>query len=83
MQTHISKAYADTEKQYIPNPATYLNGKRWEDEIIKKPKEQKAKLPADDQLQNFARDNFLPPANIGESFWEYRKRLERLMEERQ
>lgn len=27
-------------KQYIPNPATYLNKKRWEDEIIKQPEEK-------------------------------------------
>ena len=24
----------EKHKQYIPNPATYLNGKRWEDEIV-------------------------------------------------
>ena len=27
-------AYGQTEKQFIPNPATYLNQKRWEDEVI-------------------------------------------------
>ncbi len=31
---HIAKWLHDgTEKQYIPHPATWLNGKRWEDEI--------------------------------------------------
>jgi hypothetical protein len=27
----------DKGKQYIPNPSTYLNGKRWEDDIIPGP----------------------------------------------
>jgi hypothetical protein len=26
--------YQHTAKQFVPNPATYLNQKRWEDEII-------------------------------------------------
>jgi DNA replication protein DnaC len=26
--------YANTEKQFVPNPPTYLNGRRWEDERI-------------------------------------------------
>lgn len=30
----ISKRYVTTEKQYIPNPTTYLHGERWNDEII-------------------------------------------------
>ena len=30
---HLSVAYKDTEKQFIPNPTTYLNGERWNDEI--------------------------------------------------
>lgn len=25
--------YKDTQRQYIPLPATYLNGRRWEDEV--------------------------------------------------
>jgi hypothetical protein len=25
---------SETEKQFIPNPATWLNAKRWEDEVI-------------------------------------------------
>jgi hypothetical protein len=24
--------YSDTEVRYVPNPTTYLNGERWEDE---------------------------------------------------
>jgi len=36
---HVSNAYLNTEHQYIPYPTTYLNGRRWEDEIDK-PKEK-------------------------------------------
>ena len=25
--------FVETEKQYIPNPMTYLNGERWNDEL--------------------------------------------------
>lgn len=31
---NLNIRYANTEITFIPNPATYLNGKRWEDEII-------------------------------------------------
>lgn len=34
IQQHLAIAYLTTEKSYIPNPATYINGKRWNDEII-------------------------------------------------
>ena len=36
---HVSNAYINTDHQYIPYPTTYLNGRRWEDEIDK-PKEK-------------------------------------------
>lgn len=29
--------YASTEKHFIPNPATYLRGERWNDELVKPP----------------------------------------------
>ncbi len=29
--------WKDKEQQYIPHPSTWLNGKRWEDEIVAKP----------------------------------------------
>lgn len=29
----LSKRYGKTEHKFIPNPATYLNGERWEDEL--------------------------------------------------
>lgn len=31
---HLSVAYKDKDKQFIPNPETYLNQHRWEDEVI-------------------------------------------------
>ena len=34
IQAHLEVAYLTTEKQYIPNPATYINGERWNDEVI-------------------------------------------------
>ena len=34
IMNHIKKAYTNTEKQFIPNPATYINQERWWDEII-------------------------------------------------
>jgi len=29
--------YKNTERQFIPLPATYLNGERWDDELDTKP----------------------------------------------
>jgi len=37
--------YIGIEKQYIPHPATYLNGERWEDDPIPRP-EKKEDLSA-------------------------------------
>ena len=31
-----SQGLADRDKQFVPNPATWLNGKRWEDEVAVK-----------------------------------------------
>ena len=31
---HLSLAYVDTDKQFIPNPSTYLRGEKWNDEIV-------------------------------------------------
>lgn len=31
---HLSRAYLNTEKRFIPNPSTYLNQGRWTDEVI-------------------------------------------------
>lgn len=35
IKAHLSIAYLQTEKQFIPNASTYLNGKRWGDEIVR------------------------------------------------
>lgn len=40
IKSHLAIAYLMTEKQYIPNPSTYLSQKRWNDEVIK-PNQQK------------------------------------------
>ncbi|MBT6550415.1 MAG: hypothetical protein HOM14_03565 [Gammaproteobacteria bacterium] len=42
--------YQGTQKQYIPNPSTYLNQKRWNDEIINQGKnhESASKKPSGD-----------------------------------
>jgi len=34
IKTHLSYAYIATDKQFIPNGSTYLNQKRWTDEVI-------------------------------------------------
>ncbi len=31
------RRYAGTEKRFIPNPTTYINGERWEDELLSGP----------------------------------------------
>ena len=31
---HLSIAYIDVEKQFIPNPSTYLRGEKWNDEVV-------------------------------------------------
>lgn len=54
---HCTVAYQDTDKQYIPHATTYLNGKRWEDEIVIKPIQQN-KLSRGEQLEQQARELF-------------------------
>lgn len=60
---------------FIPDPPTYLNGDRWEDEITK-PKEGGVSLPySDNQLEGFAKKHGLSSPRIGETFDQYRSRL--------
>ena len=33
---NISRLYAQTPVQFVPHAATYLNGKRWEDQAIQR-----------------------------------------------
>lgn len=39
-----AKEYADTDKQYIPHPKTWLNGERWLDEDTPKPKTKEQRM---------------------------------------
>jgi len=73
MNRHFREAYKNTEKCFIPNPATYLNQARWNDEIIvTAPKE--LKLPYDIMdVQEIAVDNGIRIANPGEEPGVYRK----------
>lgn len=42
IQTHIEYwASKETELEFIPHPATWLNQERWEDELVIEPKKQK------------------------------------------
>jgi len=79
--------------KYIPYPSTYLNGKRWEDEITPIPKGTVtgingkkpvwAKIPRDDlQLNSWAAKHGYPESSPGKSFHEYRSRLKSAVEKR-
>lgn len=57
-------------KEYIPLPATYLNKKLWNDEVIKKSAPKK-----NTDWEQFGRDNNIH-ARPGESMTEYIKRLQ-------
>jgi hypothetical protein len=48
---HLSLAYKDTEKKFMPNPATYLRGEKWDDEIIV----ESQKLGFDSEINSFDR----------------------------
>lgn len=68
-----SCAAFNTEKRFIPHPATYLNQGRWEDEI----QEMEMKLPTrDEELPAYAAAHDLPAPRPGEDFRQYRARLE-------
>ena len=61
---------------YIPHPATYLNGSRWEDDLVAV-KEKADKLPfRDEELPDWAKQRGYPQAGLGETYYGYRKRLE-------
>jgi hypothetical protein len=83
MWRHYSVAYKDTKKQFIPNPATYLNQEKWKDEIIVKTKEEKLlKLPSDDvKLEAFCRKHNLPAATTDKDYFAYRARLKKYIDE--
>ena len=87
MATHFSNAYENTEKCFIPNPATYLNQARWLDEIIEVKPKYLALPKEDGKLWDFAKewnktkelegnyeDKLPMPGQM--SYWDYRKKLE-------
>ena len=62
---------------YVPDPTTYLNGERWEDEIqIDTPEQKKFTLPRNvDELMAFGTKMGMP-ARPGEDEFPYRQRLQ-------
>jgi len=81
---HINLAYviSHVEKQYIPNPATYLNQARWNDEIIDI-KAKLLKLPKiDELLWQFATDNKLQDPGSHDDYFVYRRKLLAEIEEK-
>ena len=82
-----AKMYQTTpeRKPFIPNPATYLNQEMWKDDVVgrfdlqKKP--EWTKLPYNDEdLPRFASKHGLPSASPGESYPQYRRRLQGAIE---
>ena len=72
---------------FVPLPTTYLNGDRWEDEIVKAaPQIEKLRVPGDDEgLVQWAKDNGfpVPGKNSTESYAHYRGRLWDLVRKRE
>ena len=67
-----------TEKDYIPHPATWLNQGRWEDELDMTPKEVKRpSLPwySNDELTLAKGQELGLQAYAGESMAQYRQRI--------
>lgn len=78
---------AGTEPQYIPHPATWLNGARWEDEIQEAPA-PKAKAPAGppwwtshSSMERKGIEVGVGPARAGESADQYRARIQAAIED--
>ena len=70
--------YAGREKCWMPQPTSFINQERWEDEIIEQPrvKEEWEKIPKeDDLLVTWARKHgFGPPGDL-DSYFQYRQKL--------
>ena len=67
---HCSTAYLSTDKKYIPSPTTYLNGEKWEDEIIlsNQPINQKTRSRGDElaeQARSILENNDSPICENG------------------
>ncbi|MBE9515941.1 MAG: hypothetical protein IME93_03070 [Proteobacteria bacterium] len=73
--TKIMKATDKAWKQgYAPYPATYLNQQRYFDEPDIE--QQQTKLPPDNQLEQWAKENGKRGPKVGEQQYEYRRYLE-------
>lgn len=51
IKPHFTKAYKDTEKRFIPHGSTYVNQKRWNDEIDQNKASQDSSIPASVQRE--------------------------------
>jgi hypothetical protein len=72
----VDQAWQD--KQFIPNPQTYLNGERWNDDIIPI-KQAQIKIPRGDaEAIVFGIERGIE-AKIGESMYDFRNRLEQAL----
>lgn len=76
LPAHIAYWAATTEKQFIPYPATWLNGERFHDELeMPEPKPDTGwKLTEQGILREGARKGLV--ARPGESLWDFRARIE-------
>lgn len=76
LPSHVAYWAATTEKQFIPYPATWLNGERFHDELempVPKP-DTGWKLTEQGILREGARKGLV--ARPGESLWDFRARIE-------
>jgi len=51
INTHLSTAYLNTDKQYIPHATTYLNQERWNDEVIHHERQQRPNQQSNDKYE--------------------------------
>ena len=67
------EAWMNGQIQYLPHPATWLRGERWNDDITK----STPQLPKDNlELLNYAREKGMREPRIGESWTAYRAYVE-------
>jgi hypothetical protein len=68
-----------TEKMYIPHPASWLNGERWEDEIeMPQPEQGKAWFTTEQGMLQKGRELNTEP-KVGESWQNFKTRLTGMM----
>lgn len=67
-----------TEKEFIPHPATWLNQGRWEDELdmeVKKPKKPELPWYSTEELTKAKAQEVQCPAYAGEGWQQWRARI--------